>query len=144
MPLAPDADWWKLGLVFSGDQIIVALQFVSQAGLRVTLISFHYISAYKHSLEIIKAANIQLDGKKAAFYYRGKSFKYVSVTDPDYKGIEQTLEEAYLVISIPTDDYDGYGYFKFIAAIYPIEKKPWGKEEDEDLHTSIEKRGRLN
>ena len=91
------------------------------------------ISAYKHSLEIIKAANIQLDGKKASFYYRGKSFKYVSVTDPDYKGIEQTLEEAYLVISIPTDDYDGYGYFKFIAAIYPIEKNPWGKEEDEDL-----------
>jgi len=91
------------------------------------------ISAYKHSLEIIKAANIQLDGKKASFYYRGKSFKYVSVTDPDYKGIEQTLEEAYLVISIPTDDYDGYGYFKFIAAIYPIDKNPWGKEEDEDL-----------
>lgn len=85
------------------------------------------ISGYKHSLKIIKASNIQLDGKKASFQYRGKTFKYVSVTDPQYKGIEKIIEEAYLVISIPTDDFDGYGYFKFIAAIYPIEKNPWEK-----------------
>lgn len=91
------------------------------------------ISGYKHSLEIIKASNIQLDGKKASFQYRGKTFKYVSVTDPQYKGIEKIIEEAYLVISIPTDDFDGYGYFKFIAAIYPIEKNPWEKQEDEEL-----------
>ena len=79
------------------------------------------ISPFKHSLEIIRASNIQLDGKKASFSYRGKEFKFVSVTDPAYKGVEKVIDQAYLIISIPTDDYDGKGYFKFIAAIYPIE-----------------------
>lgn len=79
------------------------------------------ISPFKHSLEIIKACNIQLDGKKASFSYREKGFRFVSVTDPEYKGVEKTIDQAYLIISIPTDDYDGKGYFKFIAAIYPIE-----------------------
>jgi hypothetical protein len=95
------------------------------------------ISPFKHSLEIIKASNIQIlvDGKKtiASFSYRNKGFRFVSVTDPDYKGIEQIIEDAYLVISIPTDDFDGHGYFKFVAAIFPIEKKPWSREEDEEL-----------
>lgn len=95
------------------------------------------VSSYKHSLEIIRASNIhiQIDGKKAigSFNYKGKGFKFVRVTDPAYKGIEQNIDEAYLVISIPADDYDGYGYFKFIAAIYPIEKNTWSREEDEDL-----------
>ena len=95
------------------------------------------ISPFMHSLEIIKASNIYIgvDRMKtiASFSYRGKGFRFVSVTDPDYMGIEQIIEEAYLVISIPTDDYDGQGYFKFIAAIFPIEKTPWSREEDEDL-----------
>ena len=79
------------------------------------------ISPFKHSLEIIRASNIQLDGKKASFSYRGKGFRFVSVTDPAYKGVEIVIDQAYLIISIPTDDYDGKGYFKFIAAIFPIE-----------------------
>ncbi len=80
------------------------------------------ITPFKHSLEIIKATDIQLKGKKASFNYNGKAFKFVSVTDPAYKEAEETIDEAYLVISIPTDDFDGLGYFKFVASIFPIEK----------------------
>ena len=79
------------------------------------------ISPFKHSLEIIKASNIQLDGKKASFRYRGKGFRFVSVTDLAYKGVERVIDQAYLIISIPTEDFDGKGFFKFIAALYPIE-----------------------
>ena len=79
------------------------------------------VSPFKHSLEIIKASNIQLDGKKASFRYRGKGFRFVSVTDLAYKGVERVIDQAYLIISIPTEDFDGKGFFKFIAALYPIE-----------------------
>ena len=79
------------------------------------------ISPFKHSLEIIKASNIQLDGKKASFRYRGKGFRFVSVTDLAYKGVERVIDQAFLIISIPTEDFDGKGFFKFIAALYPIE-----------------------
>ena len=84
------------------------------------------ISPFTHSLEIIKASNIHIhinEWKKTigSFSYRGKRFRFVSVTDPEYRGVEKSLDKAYLIISIPTDDRDGLGYFKFIAAIFPIE-----------------------
>lgn len=82
------------------------------------------ISQFKHSLELIKASDIhiQVDGKTiGSFIYRGKRFRYLRVTDPAYRGIEQSIKEAYLAISIPADDHEGQGYYKFIAAIYPIE-----------------------
>ena len=43
------------------------------------------------------------------------------VTDPAYKDVEKSIEEAYLAISIPADNLEGQEYFKFVAAIYPIE-----------------------
>ena len=61
-----------------------------------------------------------ISGKKASFNYNSKAFKFVSVTDPAYKEAEKTIDAAYLVISIPTDDFDGFGYFKFVASVFPI------------------------
>ena len=78
------------------------------------------ISPFKHSLEIIKATDIRLEMKKASFNYNGKVFKFVSVTDPAYKADKKAIEAAYLVISIPTDDFGGLGFVKFIASIFPI------------------------
>lgn len=81
------------------------------------------VSQFKHSLELIKASDIhiQIDGKTiGSFMYRGKRFRFMRVTDPAYRGTERNMNEAYLAISLPSDDHEGQGYFKFIAAIYPI------------------------
>lgn len=86
------------------------------------------ISLFKHSLEIIKVTNLRVykddRGKtKCSFTYRGWNFRYVSVTDPDYRDIKEDLfsREAFLVVSIPTDDLGGNGYYKFVATVFPAD-----------------------
>ncbi len=80
------------------------------------------ISSLKHSLEIIKVSDLAICGKKCSFFYCGAFYSNVSVTDPNYKQADESeleIGDAYLVISIPTDNYDGWGYYKFVASVFP-------------------------
>ncbi len=87
------------------------------------------ITPYKHSLELIKVEDLKVfiqenkSGKKmskCSFIYKGYPGKYFSVTDPDYHLVETDVGDAYLAVSIPADSPEGIGYYKFVAAIYPI------------------------
>ena len=92
------------------------------------------ISLFKHSLEIVKVSNLRInipENEKCSFQYQGRRYRYVSITDPDYKDTNQYIGDAFLVITIPADCFEDKGYFKFIASVFPIH--PWSKEEDEDL-----------
>ena len=92
------------------------------------------ISPFKHSIEMIKVTDLIIKGKKCSFRTRYNKYVYVSITDPKYlqEGEkEHLIGDAFLVISIPTDDYKGKGYFKFVATVLPI--NPWSSEEDEEL-----------
>lgn len=92
------------------------------------------ISSFKHSLEMIRVSDFKITGKKCSFKTKYNRFVYVSITDPQYaqEGEKELLVgDAFLVISIPTDDYNGKGYYKFVAAVFPI--NPWSREEDEEL-----------
>ena len=88
-------------------------------------------SAYKHSLELIAVENLAVNDKKCSFTYRGLSFFEMSLTDPMFIGPAKYIGDAIIAVSIPTDNFGGKGYYKFVAAIYP--GKPWTKEEDEEL-----------
>jgi len=88
------------------------------------------VDSYKHSIELIKVEDLKVyslsaDGKnkiRCDFQFDGNQCKVYSVTDPNYAQLNDELEigNAYLAVSIPSDDYDGLGYYKFVAAIYPI------------------------
>ena len=88
---------------------------------------------YDHSLELIRVTDLCIENEKgrgrASFSFVAGKRQFFRVTDPKFNIRKTNLNHweigsAYLVISIPTEDYikDGqaYGYFKFIAAIYPI------------------------
>lgn len=82
-------------------------------------------SKYKHSLEIIKVSDLEIEGNKCSFKYMGKQGRFFSLTDPEYIQEDEktvSLDKAFLVISIPTDNYNGNGYYKFVAAVFPCEK----------------------
>lgn len=89
------------------------------------------ISSLKHSLEIIQFKNIhilqkEINGKpktKANFICNSQIHENYSVTDARYFDCDMVLASGYLVVSLPaTSDYTNqYGYFKYIAAIYPDE-----------------------
>ena len=78
----------------------------------------------KNSLMLIKVQKLEVyknerNSSKAKFTYNRVQYNNISVTDNhNKKPIE--IEEAYLVVSLPAET-DGYsGYYKFIAAIYPV------------------------
>ena len=65
-------------------------------------------------LEIYKDEKV-----KARFTYNGLQYRNISITDNRHKKPVE-YDEAYIVISLPADT-DGFaGYYKFIAAVYPI------------------------
>ena len=96
------------------------------------------VEKFKHSLEILRVKHLEIannkwDTTKAAFTSADeiwKQYKYFSVKDPNYmieKGNHEIkrIDDAYIVVSIPYDPYYdnsgvNKGYYKFIAAIYPI------------------------
>lgn len=104
------------------------------------------ISVYDHSLEMIKVTNFVVTGNKCSFNYLSSYHALYSLTDPEYKLNEKqskTYGDAYLVISIPSDPWEG-SYYKFVAAVYPIElvKKFQPNiqvEDDEDSQPVIQK-----
>ncbi len=93
------------------------------------------ISSVKHSLELIQVSELTIEGKKCSFIHKKIPYRFVSITDPRYalsEGSSKKIGDAFLAVSIPTDNYKGMGYFKFVASVFPTEK-PWTKEEDENL-----------
>ena len=82
------------------------------------------ISPYKHSLELVKVTGLTIEGKKCSFIYEDKHYKFVSVTDPEYAlpdGAVKSIGDAILAISIPTEDFDGKGFYKFVASVFLIQ-----------------------
>lgn len=98
------------------------------------------VAKYKHSLEIITVTDLVLVKyqkydksitTRAHFTYKGNKFFNFRVTDYDFdmrkfEGSTIKIPYADLVVSIPYKNYfyEGkpMGYYKFIAAIYPIVK----------------------
>lgn len=83
------------------------------------------ISAYRHSLEIIRVTEMGVKWKKCSFKYNKYRYYDMSLTDPKYilpEGQSKFIGDAFLAVSIPTDPYekDGY-YYKFVAAVYPVQ-----------------------
>ena len=80
------------------------------------------ISSFDHSLEIVYVSNLVVENKKCSFICNGRRYKYVSVTDPEYTSLEKKkkIGNAYLAVSIPTNEYQGNGYYKFVASIFPV------------------------
>ena len=91
------------------------------------------VNGYNHSLELIRVSKLHvfLDSHqkvKAHFQLNHQWRKFYSVTDPD--AIQRaysengTIGEAYIMVSIPTEPISN-GYYKFIAAIYPVHAPPF-------------------
>lgn len=88
------------------------------------------IHAVKHSLVLIKVNNLSFnwsqnsygkDKLKVNFFYNGKYYSNISVTDPDYYQSQDnlTIQSAVLVISLPDDEWSREnGYYKFVAKIF--------------------------
>ena len=87
------------------------------------------VTPFAHSIELVKVEDLHVfiqeyNGEKrtkCSFQYNGRPCKFFSVTDPEYALKESFVEDAYLAISIPADKYKDKGYYKFVAAIYPIQ-----------------------
>ena len=98
------------------------------------------VDNYRHSLELLRVSNLRIArnrfGKdKAEFYFGSDYCDSFSMTDPRfYLNVVSNRQQkqitcleignAYIALSIPTEPYikDGknYGYYKFVAAIYPV------------------------
>ena len=99
------------------------------------------VSSFDHSVEIVLAKKITLvwgmekRRPRASFMIDNTRHMYYRVTDPELElakpaGEEQvkTIDEAYLVVSIPNVPFAKDGkYYKFIAAVFPT---IFGKKEN--------------
>lgn len=58
---------------------------------------------------------------KASFFYNGKWYNNMSVTDPDFYSVPNgtRFDSAYLVISLPDTPFPEDCYYKFVAQIFP-------------------------
>lgn len=97
----------------------VSEQNISDIGYSLTLV-------YVSSLTITQVSST-FDGvtkvkTKASFYYNGRKYNNMSVTDPDYYSIPDGTyyREAYLVVSLPDAPFPEGCYYKFVARIYPV------------------------
>ena len=59
---------------------------------------------------------------KASFFYNGKWYNNMSVTDPDFYSVPNgtRFDSAYLVISLPDTPFPEDCYYKFVAQIFPL------------------------
>ncbi len=57
---------------------------------------------------------------KANFCYKDEWYNNISVTDPEYRDVEDRtdLRQVYIVVSLPDVPYDNGQYYKFIAKIF--------------------------
>ncbi|MDY6291559.1 MAG: hypothetical protein SPL86_08750 [Succiniclasticum sp.] len=121
----------KIGRVAS---IIEVIQHFGTDGLSSIFGNFGYyvmedtIEDVGYSLVLLRVSDLQIEtgsnseGKtktKASFVYQGRRYKKMSVTDHNYFGADGVhIQNACIVMSIGTPVYDKF--FKFVAAIYPI------------------------
>lgn len=98
------------------------------------------VDGYRHSLELIRVEKLRIaqnrfGREKAKFYFHPFDCDSFSVTDSRFymrtvnakrqKPVtELEIGEAYVAMSIPSEPFikngKSYGYYKFIAAIYPV------------------------
>lgn len=84
-----------------------------------------------YSLTLVKVSSLTINHTnnmyndkpktKASFFYNGRQYNNISVTDPDYYSVPDgtKLTNAYLVISLPDAPFPENHYYKFVAKIYP-------------------------
>ncbi len=67
-----------------------------------------------------RAINPEKTRVKVNFLYNDKFYNNISMTDPEYYGVEDqtNLKNAYIVVSLPDVPYDDGKYYKFIAKIF--------------------------
>ena len=88
-------------------------------------ISHEKIEEQKKSLLIAEVKDLRIfkneqRKQKCVFKYGGYTYNTVSMTDPEYYRYEDCyIEKAYIVVSLPHNDYNGKHY-KFVAKIFPI------------------------
>lgn len=91
----------------------------------------HEMKRINYSLTLIEVSNLIInqvkniygDPKtKARFFYNGRLYTNMSVTDPEYYSVPDgtRYDQAYLVVSLPDAPRPENCYYKFIAQIYPI------------------------
>lgn len=108
--------------------IVRELQKTEPSFMRNRSYKLDEISPFSHSIELIKVKDLHVfpqefnDEKKTkcSFQYNGGWCRFFSVTDPEYALKDAVIGDAYLAVSIPADKYKDKGYYKFVAAIYPI------------------------
>lgn len=67
-----------------------------------------------------RAINPEKTRVKVNFLYNDEFYNNISMTDPEYYGVEDqtNLKNAYIVVSLPDVPYDDGQYYKFIAKIF--------------------------
>lgn len=86
------------------------------------------VSNVDHSIEIVKFRDMHIyvedEKTKADFLVDGQCHKWYRVTDIAHEGSELFITNGYAIITIPPSDTFAvnHGYYKYIAAIYPINK----------------------
>lgn len=116
------------GELFKLYQIILKIHATEPSFMRNKSYKLEEVTPFSHSIELIKVEDLhvfpqEFNGEKrtkCSFQYNGGSCKFYSVTDPEYALKETQIKKAYLAVSIPADKYKDKGYYKFVAAIYPI------------------------
>ena len=78
----------------------------------------------KGSLMLVAVQNLRIykddrNKYKAEFIYNGIKYENISMTAPDFYK-EAAYKNAYIVVSLPPDTGEYIGYYKFVAAIYPL------------------------
>ena len=111
------------------------IQFMKSPGNHVDA-----VNGYKHSLEIIHVSKLEIrkvgnykgsPTGRAFFIFNGLQYNNFRVTDPRFDIRQQDTDtmiigDAFLIMSIPAAPYvneegTNFGYYKFVAAIYPDE-----------------------
>ncbi|MCL1820947.1 MAG: hypothetical protein FWG36_09885 [Oscillospiraceae bacterium] len=88
------------------------------------LLSEREMKRTDNSLKLFDVKNLHIykndnNSYKADFEYKGIHYNNFSMTAPCHFK-EYTYDNAYIVVSIPPRDGGYSGYYKFVAAIYPI------------------------
>lgn len=94
--------------------------------------SLESVDMYTHSIEVVKVSHLTVEmnsNNKPVASFRMQTqlkaplHKNYRVKDPKFEQLQERIrfKEAYLVISIPNEPFKTCGYYKLVAAIYPIE-----------------------
>ena len=79
------------------------------------------------SLLLLEVQNLRVykddrNRHKATFEYNGIIYEDISMTAPEHYSRLFTYDNAFIVVSLPPNTGEYRGYYKFVAAIYPVKK----------------------